>query len=95
VEGDALSERPANERRRESNERIAASARSHHFDDVTAIPFICECAADDCFDLLRLTLIEFGAGRRLGRYLIAPGHVIEGARHLRTEHAYWIVGTGA
>jgi hypothetical protein len=95
VGSNPLSERPANERRWESNERIAASARSHHFDEVTAIPFICECTADDCFDLLRLTLNEFRAARRIGRYIVAPGHQIDGAGHLQTESTYWIVEDSA
>jgi hypothetical protein len=95
VESEPLYELPSSDGRWRSNERIAASARSHHFDDVTAIPFICECVSADCSELLRLTLTEFAAARRLGRYLIAPGHHVEGTRHLHTERTYWIVDEGA
>jgi hypothetical protein len=86
-----IAERPSNGGRWESNQRIAASARSHHFGDTTAIPFICECATDGCSELLRLTLTEFKAARRVGRYLTAPDHSFTGARHLHTERTYWIV----
>jgi hypothetical protein len=77
-------------RRRASNERIAAAALSHRFDRLTAVPFICECADDECSELLRLTLDELTGARKLGAAIVAPGHAVVD-RSVRSERGYWIV----
>jgi hypothetical protein len=78
------------ERRRASNDRIAAAAVAHRFDRVTAVPFICECEDADCGELLRLTLDELKSARKLGRTVVWPGHARPGAG-VRSERGYWVV----
>ena len=78
------------QRRRASNERIAAAALSHRFDRLTAVPFICECAEAECSELLRLTLDERAAARKLGATVVAPGHAAGGAS-VHSERSYWVV----
>ncbi len=88
-------DRSAHSRRWASNERIAASARSHRFADTTTVPFICECSDDGCSELIRLPLEEFLGARCLGRYLVYPGHAVEATLPLHAAQAYWIVGESA
>lgn len=82
-------------RRWVSNQRIAASARSHRFREKTAVPFICECSDDDCAELIRLPLGEFVSARELGRYLVYPGHAVVATLPLHAAPSYWIVGESA
>jgi hypothetical protein len=85
----------AHARRWASNQRIAASARSHRFREKTAVPFICECSDEACAELLRLSLGEFVSARELGRYLVYPGHAVEATLPLHAAPSYWIVGDNA
>ena len=77
-------------RRRASNDLIAAAALAHRFDRLTAVPFICECAEVECGELLRLTLGELAAARKLGATVVAPGHA-PGGTSVRSERGYWVV----
>jgi hypothetical protein len=58
---------------REANERIEAAA-----DDMglfEPVPFICECAARDCTEIVRLTLAEYEDVRaKPRRFFNVPGH---------------------
>lgn len=98
MEGGAAAPSPdprAHARRWASNERIAASARSHRFAERTAVPFICECSDDGCSELIRMPLGEFVSARTLGRYLVFPGHAVEATLPLHAAQSYWIVGETA
>jgi hypothetical protein len=58
---------------RDANERIEAAA-----DDMglfEPVPFICECAARDCTEIVRLTLAEYEEVRsNPRRFFNVPGH---------------------
>lgn len=63
-----------NEVFRQANERIQRAAQA--FDhDLERIPFLCECAVEDCFEVVRLTEDEYAAVRAdPRRYFTARGH---------------------
>lgn len=59
--------RRANERFRERVGNLVADERR--------VPFICECADEDCTAAVSVTLTEYGDIREADRrYLITPGH---------------------
>jgi hypothetical protein len=66
---------------REANQKIRASADRYDA-DLDPLPFICECAAPDCTEILRLTRREYRDVRQNDRrFLTAVGHEqAEGAR---------------
>ena len=64
---------------RARNDAIAASARSHRFDDEASVPLICECDEEACAELLRITLGDYDRARRDGAYLVCTGHRVAGA----------------
>lgn len=80
--------RPEETRRR--NERIADTARKHHFDHLVAVPFICECDEERCEQLVRLTLVEYARVRDACDHLTAPGHQIDAARIIRVKDGVWL-----
>jgi hypothetical protein len=80
--------RPAMSRVR--NDRIANTARAHHFDYTVAVPFICECSEERCEQLVRLTLAEYARAREACDHLTAPGHQIEGAKIARVKDGVWL-----
>ncbi len=58
---------------REANERIREAAERYHAD--FAVPFICECAAEDCSAIVQLSLDEYEDIRSDShRFFNAPGH---------------------
>jgi hypothetical protein len=58
---------------REANERIERAAEK--MDLFGAIPFICECAAEDCMEIVRLTFDGYDEIRRDPRlFFCVPGH---------------------
>ena len=61
---------------RVANADIAASARSHHWDRLMPVPFLCECDGDDCQGHVRLTLGEYAWLEARCLYVTSPGHVI-------------------
>lgn len=63
---------------RARNDAIAASARSHRFDEGAAVPLICECDSETCAELVRITLVELEQARRDDSYVISPGHRLAG-----------------
>ena len=72
------------------NDRIALSARTHHFDDVALVPFLCECSDDRCSELLRMPLAVYRAARQGGDFLTAPGHQVDGAAIVRIKDCCWL-----
>jgi hypothetical protein len=63
-----------NEVFRQANESIqtAADALDH---DLEQIPFLCECPVEDCFEVVRLTEVEYAAVRAdPHHYITARGH---------------------
>lgn len=72
------------------NEHIAATARLNKFDHLIAVPFICECSAHRCEELVRLTLTQFEAARSESDYLVAPGHQVDNARIVRVRNGVWL-----
>jgi hypothetical protein len=77
--------RRANERLRE---RVVALARGEQ-----RIPFLCECADEDCVDAVNATLGEYAAVRGDDlRFLIVPGHqMIDGEHVVEERDRYHIV----
>jgi hypothetical protein len=59
---------------RDANERIRRAA-DHYDHDLERIPFLCECAAEDCVEIIRLTQEEYAAVRANPRHFVtAVGH---------------------
>jgi hypothetical protein len=77
--------RRANERLRE---RVVVLARGEQ-----RIPFLCECADEDCLDAVNATLGEYAAVRGDDlRFLIVPGHqMIDGEHVVEERDRYHIV----
>ena len=75
---------------RARNERIAASARRHHFAHDAPVPFLCECSDDRCVELVRLRLERYSEARADGDFFAAPGHQVDGATVVRLRDAYWL-----
>jgi hypothetical protein len=56
------------------NARIAVGARAHLFDDISPIPFLCECGEDGCVEYVTASLTEYAAARHTGKLLVSPFH---------------------
>lgn len=80
---------------RARNERIAGSARRHHFEHAAPVPFLCECSDPTCEALLRITLEEYSSTRAAADFLVAPGHQVDHARIVRVKDAVWLYCSGA
>jgi hypothetical protein len=60
---------------REANEKIRDRAEASVQSEATRVPFICECAAPMCRELLSLTLAEYSEIRANDRWFLnAVGH---------------------
>jgi hypothetical protein len=58
---------------REANERIRDAA--DRYDIRERVPFVCECAAETCTEILRLSLTEYEHVRSHPTWFVnAPGH---------------------
>ena len=55
------------------NEKLAAAARTHHFDDAP-VPFLCECGDGVCQEFVSLTLDAYGRRRVEGIRVLAAAH---------------------
>lgn len=77
--------RRANERLRE---QVVALARGEQ-----RIPFLCECADEDCVDAVHATLGEYAGVRNEDLYfLIVPGHqTIDGEHVVEERERYNVV----
>lgn len=73
---------------RRQNERIANAARLHHFDDLSPVPFLCECDDPSCREFLTLLLPMFESLRDENLYLIAPGHRLAAGRRVVDADGY-------
>ncbi len=71
---------------RVANADIAGSARSHSWDGRTPVPFLCECDDDQCQAHVRVTLEMYEALCADYRFLLAPGHALDGGEPFRTPH---------
>lgn len=61
---------------REANEQIRAKATEYGA-PLERIPFLCECPAPDCRNILRLTMAEYASVRAdPSHFLAAPGHEV-------------------
>lgn len=59
---------------RNANERVARAATALTLED-EEIPFICECADVECYEIVRLRLDDYRRVRSNARwFLAAPGH---------------------
>jgi hypothetical protein len=59
---------------REANEEIRAKAETYGT-EMSTIPFLCECAAEDCREVVRIPLSEYATIRsETSHFLITPGH---------------------
>jgi hypothetical protein len=56
-------------------------------------PFVCECADEDCWGTLELTVDEFEASHDTeDHYSVLPGHVMpEFERVINRDDHYWVV----
>jgi hypothetical protein len=87
-------------RRVEKNEQAFRSynERREQFERPTLLagetaPFVCECADDDCWGTLELTVEEFEAAHdQEDRYSVLPGHVMPEFETVAARHEhYWVV----
>ena len=72
---------------RDANERIQARARELEFPK--PVPFLCECGAPDCHEIVSVSLDAYTEVRsRPTQFLVAPGHepVAESGGHVVAEH---------
>lgn len=60
---------------RDANEQILVRAKEQVIDDDELVPFVCECADEDCVTLIQLTLDEYEEIRADSRqFLNMMGH---------------------
>jgi hypothetical protein len=58
---------------RAANEGIRGAAERYRVEEL--VPFLCECADEQCTQLVRLSLVEYHAVcAHSTRFIIAPGH---------------------
>ncbi len=77
---------------REANERIRRAAEEYEMKH--AVPFICECAAEDCSEIVQLSLAEYGEIRSdPRRFFNAHGHqsAARGAARVVSAKADYVV----
>lgn len=55
----------------EANGQIRDAAERHHIDPV---PFLCECSATNCTELIYITLGAYRKVRESGGFMVCPGH---------------------
>ena len=73
----------------EANEQIRETAAGY---DVERVPFLCECSARNCTELILLQLAEYRKVRAIGGYVIRPGHDDPHVERVVEDHdAYQVV----
>jgi hypothetical protein len=66
---------------RSANEQIERAAATY---DVEPAPFLCECAEEQCTEIVHLTLEEYEDVRSNPRqFFNVPGHQVSGGEHVR------------
>jgi hypothetical protein len=78
---------------RTANERIERAVQSYHFEPNQGVPFICECADQDCHQTVMLSLADYEAVRaHADRFFVALGHDKDThERTLETKQGYALV----
>lgn len=80
---------------RAANERMRRSAASHRFEPDQGVPFLCECADPNCYEIVMLSLEEYARVRmHSSRFLLVAGHEDPESAHERiveAENGYAIV----
>jgi hypothetical protein len=71
-----------------ANERIQEAAARN---DVEPVPFLCECSARNCTDLIRLSLAAYREVRASGGYLIRAGHDDPHVEQIVEDHGAYLV----
>jgi hypothetical protein len=80
---------------RNANERMELAAASHRFEPGQGVPFLCECADVNCYEIVMLSLEDYRRVRAdPSRFLLVAGHEEAEAEHERiveAENGYAIV----
>ncbi len=80
---------------RNANERMERAARSHRFEAIQRVPFICECADPSCREIVMLSLVDYEAIRaHPDRFFLVAGHEDTEETHeriLEAEEGYAVV----
>jgi hypothetical protein len=80
---------------RSANERLRRAAASHRFRQTDRVPFICECADENCREIVMLTIDDYENIRsRPAWFLLVAGHEDEETTHERiidAEQGYAVV----
>ncbi len=71
-----------------ANEQIREAAEHHRVDPV---PFLCECSATNCKDLLSLPLDAYRKARATGGFIIRPDHDDPHVEHVIEDHGTYQV----
>jgi hypothetical protein len=77
---------------REANEAIREAAEAYEF--TQPVPFLCECAAESCREIVRMPLDEYREIRSDPRqFLNAPGHevALQGAGEVIARHQGYVI----
>ena len=80
---------------RTANERLRRAAQSHRFREDDRVPFICECADENCREIVMLALADYEHIRAHPTwFLLVAGHEEEDAgleRIVEAEQGYAVV----
>jgi hypothetical protein len=80
---------------RSANERLRRAADSHRFRREDRVPFLCECADDNCREIVMLTIADYEHIRSHPTwFLLVAGHEDEDATQERivdAERGYTVV----
>jgi len=71
-----------------ANEQILEAAALH---GVEPVPFVCECTAPGCTELIPIPADEYRRVRQSGRFLLKPGHDDPDVEHIVAEHDGYVV----
>jgi hypothetical protein len=72
----------------DANEQIREAAARN---DVEPVPFLCECSARNCTDLIRLRPDEYRKVRASGGFMIRPGHDDPHVERIVADHGSYQV----
>jgi hypothetical protein len=74
------------ERFRDMNERLETAVENSVATE-DRVPFLCECADDDCLGSVSLTLAEYDDVRSVeNRFFMLPGHTVAAGEEVVEEH---------
>lgn len=76
-----------------ANERVKAAAE--RFEMTERVPFLCECAEEECTEVVQLSLAEYEAIRAHPRHFLnVPGHEVAAGPHkevVERNSSYFVV----